>query len=76
MVDFLRFFCATKWSGRIYGGERVNQSDDVNKHVLNIDIQNIANFCLSLSKDMLSSLAILYEEVKNRGHLPWSNHAF
>ena len=46
-----------------YGGERVNQRDDVNKHVLNIDMQNIANFCLSLSKDMLSSLAILCSSI-------------
>ena len=63
MVDFLRLFSATKWSGRIYGGERVNQSDDVNKHALSIDMQNIANFCLSLSKDMLSSLAILCSSI-------------
>ena len=63
MVDFLRFFCATIWSGRIYGSERVNQSDDVNKHVLNIDMQDIPNFCLSLSKDMLYSLAILCSSI-------------
>ena len=44
----------------IVGGEWVNQHDDVNKHV---DMQNIASFCLSLSKDMLSLLDILCSSI-------------
>ena len=46
-----------------YGGEWVNQRDDVNKHVVNIDMKNIASFCLSLSKDMLSLLDILCSSI-------------